>query len=379
MRAQVPYLARLARQTAGRATLRPPRQLFVSDIYTPVPSQGRGDSPQRHGVYAAAPSFPHALPLSDAGEELRSPRGIIPPRRIDTGGERASGDPDASADSAEPAPSAGVPAPQVMPAARTESAPPAITASVTPVDAGLVAQPTGPLTSGSSRPAGDVARAQPPESWTSPLWGTPVDLPRTIKLPPVTGETDVRVAASRSGAAVPPSGTAPVGTSGPAPVGMADSPQGQQTGDTGISVAPPSGPGPVGMAGSPQGPSGGPAGILVPLGSSDAADPDHSERPAAVRDLLPPHPSAPRSMAVLDLDPGGSDHKPRVSGRPRVSIGTIEVTVVPPAPAALPAPAIRPPAQVVPGWSRPPSLLAASAGADRLRDGLRRWYGTAQG
>ena len=78
-------------------------------------------------------------------------------------------------------------------------------------------------------------------------------------------------------------------------------------------------------------------------------------------------------------EPGVPYQKPRAAGPPRVSIGTIDVTVLPPAPPAPPAPGIRPPAQAARGWTRPPSLLAATAGAGRLRDGLRRWYGTAQG
>jgi hypothetical protein len=82
---------------------------------------------------------------------------------------------------------------------------------------------------------------------------------------------------------------------------------------------------------------------------------------------------------VPGLEPGGLDQKPHGSGRPRVSIGTIEVTVVPPASAALPAAEIRLPAPAVPAWSRPASLLAGNAGAGWMRDGLRRWYGTAQG
>ena len=59
-----------------------------------------------------------------------------------------------------------------------------------------------------------------------------------------------------------------------------------------------------------------------------------------------------------------------------MSIGTIEVTVVPP---ARPGRESRPGAQVPRGGPRPASLLAAHGGTSRLRDGLRRWYGIAQG
>jgi hypothetical protein len=77
--------------------------------------------------------------------------------------------------------------------------------------------------------------------------------------------------------------------------------------------------------------------------------------------LLPAHPrSAPRSEGTRQA---------------QVSIGTIEVTVVP---AAKPSMAEIPPAKPV-IRSRPPALIATGPGADRRRDGRRRWYGTAQG
>ncbi len=64
----------------------------------------------------------------------------------------------------------------------------------------------------------------------------------------------------------------------------------------------------------------------------------------------------------------------QAAASPALSIGTIEVIVVPPpaAPATQVAP--RRPAD----GARPAPLLAGP-GADRLRDGLRRWHGTAQG
>jgi hypothetical protein len=61
----------------------------------------------------------------------------------------------------------------------------------------------------------------------------------------------------------------------------------------------------------------------------------------------------------------------------RVSIGTIEVTVVPPAPQ--PGHPEDGPARPRPGRQGAASLLAVGPGAERLRDGLRRWHGTAQG
>ena len=45
MKAEVPYLARLARQAAGQAMLRPPRQLFAGDIDMPVACRTAEDLP----------------------------------------------------------------------------------------------------------------------------------------------------------------------------------------------------------------------------------------------------------------------------------------------------------------------------------------------
>jgi hypothetical protein len=61
-----------------------------------------------------------------------------------------------------------------------------------------------------------------------------------------------------------------------------------------------------------------------------------------------------------------------------VSIGTIEVTVVPP---ARPGPAAGGTGQgSFPGAGAVPDAAGPrTAGAQRLRDGLRRWYGIAQG
>jgi hypothetical protein len=58
-----------------------------------------------------------------------------------------------------------------------------------------------------------------------------------------------------------------------------------------------------------------------------------------------------------------------------VSIGTIEVTVVPRAP----APAQPPPRRPVPGGHTRQAAPRQATDAGRLQAGLRRWYGTAQG
>ncbi len=406
MRARIPYLAGLARQAEGRPTLRPPHQLFSGASYTP----GRDGTARRPPGDAGVRSFPPAPLPSDSGEEPPASPRIASSRGEDTGGDRAAGGgraggaPGAPAASAGPAPGAGVPAApgapagpapgagvpgvpaspghlevpgrlnapgpaQVAPRAplapRTESAPAGGAAPVTPLDAGLVPHPVRPLLS--------------PESWTGTQRGTPVKPPRTIEPVPVTGETDRR--------RPPPAGAVPAAlASGPRPAepAAAGSHRGPPGSETGVSAVLASGPGPgpepVGAAGPHRDLAGGETGISVTRGPRDAAgDPGRSRGPAPAGDLVPPPASAPRPIEMPGPEPGASRHEPRVSGTARVSIGTIEVTVVPPARPAPPASEIQPPAQVTPGGSRPPSLLAAGAGADRLRDGLRRWYGTAQG
>jgi hypothetical protein len=91
-----------------------------------------------------------------------------------------------------------------------------------------------------------------------------------------------------------------------------------------------------------------------------------------VRDLLPP-------ARTEHAEPGRSRREPPG----RVTIGTIEVTVVPPARPAHGAgtpPRIAPPlpAELLPAGHRAAPRFA-EAGTARLRDGLRRWYGIAQG
>jgi hypothetical protein len=99
------------------------------------------------------------------------------------------------------------------------------------------------------------------------------------------------------------------------------------------------------------------------------------QRPAeagrTVRDLLPP-------VGTEHAGPGRSRREPPG----RVTIGTIEVTVVPP---ARPAHGAGIPPQIAPSpagpltAAHPAAPRFAEAGTARLRDGLRRWYGIAQG
>jgi hypothetical protein len=411
MRAQIPYLARLVGQATGTATLRPPRQLFAGDAYTPVRSPGRDDRLRGRAGYTTAGSVSGPVPPSNVAEEPPEQPGIPFPRGAGAFGDRADGAPEAHAGLAPgagvppvPAPSrvraTGVPptpggldmlgppdlASRSSPAPSSESPRGADTTSVAPVHVGPVVQPVTPLPSSGERPASDAARAQP-GSWTSPLRGTPADLPQAAALIPVTGDADRRVPL-RPGATAPPPGPAPAATDRPH--------HGPPLTGPGIPATPPPGPAPAGTAspqlgppptgpGIPATPGGAalPGGATTPggpttPGSRNGAGQERSGEHAVVRDLVPPSGPACRPIAVPGPEPG-VPHQPRAARPPRVSIGTIDVTVLPPAPPAPPAPGIRPPAQAARGWTRSPSLLAATAGADRLRDGLRRWYGTAQG
>ena len=111
----------------------------------------------------------------------------------------------------------------------------------------------------------------------------------------------------------------------------------------------------------------------------------HDKLPS--RELLPPQelaghpdPAVPSGPGLGGPGPGGpgpggAGSDAQGTRAPRVSIGAIEVTVVPPARPERIQPAPPPPRRL----PRPASLLTGNAGADRLRDGLRRWHGTAQG
>jgi hypothetical protein len=389
MKAAVPYLARLARQAAAQPMLWPPRPLFTGDIDMPVLPPDGGGSPRRHAVKAATNVATHHAPAA-AGSEWIAPEAIVPAHSADTGGERKAGPEPRVAASAALALAPGATVMPVTPTAPGATATPATSARQEPAPAipatrgspDMHAQPqaaprqwnapyptslaAGPADSAGarsaalpgepapassrSRPEGGTGRARPPGSWANPLWGAPVDLPEAIELSPVTGEAARRaISASPAGPATPPAEPATL----PAGPGTAGTRQGQRTHDAGPPVAR--------RAADRQVPD-----------ADDAADTYRPWEPAPVRDLRPPLPSPARPAAMSGTEPG----EPRAPGRPQVSIGSIEVTVVPPAPAVHKA---QPSPPVARGWSRPPSLLATSAGMDSLRDGLRRWYGTAQG
>jgi hypothetical protein len=421
MNAEVPYLARLARQAAGQAMLWPPRQLFNGNIDMPVDVPDGGGSPQRYPVNAAT-SLPGPLVRAATGEEQIASDAVAPAHGADIeGGSRADLEPGSAAFAGPTAPPGVMPvtsaAPPPLPGATVTpvtSAAPALEpgAGVTPVTSAASGASVPPVTSAGQGPAGGIpvprgapdmhwppqvasrrhssshsgplpadqansagarpvappkepqesskpragggtGRAQSSEPWAGPLWGAPVDLPEAVEFTPKADEAARRmISPSPAGPAAP--------SSGPAAAAIAASRDGHQTDNPGALVV-------RGAAGYP-----------VP-GAEAAAAPNWPREPAPVRNLIPPTLARTRPAPIPGSEPDEPHRKPRVSGQPNVSIGTIEVTVISP---ASPTPAAReaqPSPPVTRGWSRPPSLLASSAGRDRMRDGLRRWYGTAQG
>ena len=287
MKAEVPYLARLARQAAGQAMLWPPRQLFTGDIDMPARLPDRGGSPRRR---------PSPRPRAFLGRWRPPPpakngraEAIAAAHGVDTGEERWAGLEPGSAASAAPVRAAPMPPPSpgacpplraasraghpchaghlhragtaatprhlglagtgsghsgdarppgharaaagcAAPASRFITPGPPAAGPANSASARPVAPPDEPPAASSSPPAGGTGRARPPGSWASPLWGAPVDLPEALELAPVADEAARRaVSASPAGPATPPSGP---GTAAPA-----GSRPGQRTDDAGTSVA----------------------------------------------------------------------------------------------------------------------------------------------
>jgi hypothetical protein len=369
MKAKVPYLARLARKATGQPALQPPRRLFFSDIDLPVDSPDSPDSPGfllHHAADVTAPSLPGSLPAS-GGDELPMPQA---PAAASQGGPAAvepavAGN--VAAMSAGRQPAAAIRAtpgrpelprpPRAVPL-RPDGSPADLPGTTMANPAGIrpVTPPTEPRSGRDSRPEADglmrrgadgLVRAeangfaQPPVSWASSLSDGPVTMPDARRPTPTAGQAAELVSRAVLG---------PIVLAGSRrkhdPVGAPDGAAASQAG---------------------RGPGTPPA-----FGASEL---DRPREPTAVRDPILQPASDPPPAAISETGPG----EPRVPRRPRVSIGTIEVTVVPPAPPAPAVPEIRIPVPVTPGRPRPPSPFAAGEGADRLRHGLRRWYGTAQG
>ena len=396
MKPEVRYLARLARQAAGQPMLQPRRQLFSNDIGMAADGQ---DTRRERRADLRGGGHPAAEPVPAAGSLAAPATAAWPGPADDT--PAVPGGPDVPGPSRAAPPPPGV-AGTGLPGAATAG--PADLANCRPGPPGAPPNPANgragtpaagtpePPPSIIPRPPSGAGQARPPGSWASLQWGEPVELPVATERAPAPDPAD--------GWAVPISGAAPAmvpagpGLAGPGlGPGPAAGPRAdQRTGDAatpaaiGTAAGPAArstagGPGAPGIAAAPAPGAAGVAGVPRALGvpAGSAADPDPPEAPGAVRDLMPPRATDPPPGAIPGAEPGETYREPREPRGTGVSIGTIEVTIVPPAIPAPAAPEMPPPAPVATDWSQLPSPLAASAGADRLRDGFRRWYGTAQG
>jgi nicotinate-nucleotide--dimethylbenzimidazole phosphoribosyltransferase len=371
MRARIPYLARLARPDAGPVALRPPRPLFASDLFTPRPAAYDGSSRRAAGTMAARVAASAAQP-ADAAREPPTSRGIVTPFDADTRGERPGG--------ALPAVSGAGP---VAPADPLASADPVAPAGP---DLAALTAPQPPLAGPDPRLAAAVAH--PP---LAPAAGTArmadVGGPAASAAPDLPGQpaTPRRPSGPRAGSPTGASMSPALPLAGPAahPAGPARPALPEAPADTAPPASVPHRGTPVELprAANPA------ADVLAsPPGRGTASAPralddaDGRLRPggiAAVHDLLPSPGPAYGPIEQSSPGPGGS-RQPGGAERPQVSIGTIEVTVVPPT-RPEPAAGVQPPARAAGGHSRDGSRTAAGAGSDRMRSGLRRWYGTAQG
>jgi hypothetical protein len=395
MKAEVPYLSRLARQAVGPPVLRPPRQLFTGDIDVPVHSVSDLGSPPRQAVNAAPSSPRMALPPDGLGAGQPEPAATAgetdPVREAgSTAVESAAampGWPDpatpSAAASARPDTPAPLPAtPHRLGAGHLEVPEATVTSLADPDGTRPGAWPTS-LLSRVPRPGADAGQAPPPGSRVSSLREQPADRPGAAAHAPEIGQVHRPAAPVGPHAAAPGSHVASVGAPAPAP-GSHVASVGAPAPAPGSHVASAE-PGPA-LRAAPAGPPPSGLGPIASAGSDQDHHPDgvHAAvaRPTAARPgPLGPQDAAPadrsREKPVPDRSNGLEPGRPLVPRRPRVSIGTIEVTIVPPTPT--PTPVIHQIQPLAPMTNRPSSPFAASAGADRLRHGFRRWYGTAQG
>jgi hypothetical protein len=359
MRAQVPYLARLARYGTGQAALRPPRQLFPG-TYSPARRPGTGES--------AWPPDSRLPVRPDAGE------GALASHAQTVGGTAAPAD----TGSRDAPGGRAAPHGRAAPDGRAGRAPAAATPD----------RRSAPPHEGAP-PAARPAAAQPSPSWPDPLWGAPVDLPDPAAARPGPGETAGRHAAGpglRAAALAPgPERRRPAGPDDGQDYPGQDYPgqdhpghddhgqRGHVPGDRRIGVA--SG---ARKVAAPERSAAAATASLdgwpSPAARDQVAD-TARDVVAAASDLVPPRAAVPRPASSA-TGPAGRPRDQRPSSQPQVSIGTIEVTVVPAAPAASQAGANRPSAA---GRPRPAAPLAAGMTAGRLEQGLRRWHGIAQG
>jgi hypothetical protein len=342
MKAAVPYMAALTGAPRAGAALQPPRQLFGGAARvdrTVEQPRARAAPPPEEAASASGPepAVP-AVPAGTAESQFAAIEAL------------ATGSPGAL--SAKLA---------TKPATRPPTQPTG--ASERPAVPSHSAEPTSDTGSPPSIPhAGEPPRTAgaPPErvplSFADPLWDEPVAFPSRAPAPAAPRAGGDRRAVSEPYALGPePVRPAPT-TASPARVA---SPLPALAGPRSPEAARPAG---------TIGPSG-PLGSETPRPSAPAVP-----EPGRPESAAPPAPGlAPPRPVSRGGEPADQRRAPHSLPRAQpetVSIGTIEVTVVPPAkPRAVPP---RP----VPRRERPPSRLAAS---DPLRDGRRRWYGVAQG
>jgi hypothetical protein len=333
MRSAPGYLARLTE--AGRpgdaAALRPPRPLFAPDGGPPL--------------------------VAGAGGEARPPR-LTPaaPARSEDGATIASRhDEPAAFDASRLWPARG-PVPQVATGVRTGGAagPPAAEPVIFPGSAGRAGPP--PSRAGADRqPAADetdAALERPSRPARDPGPGRQQPVRRAAVVPAATPSPDQGSASAPAAAGL----AARRGQPGPEPGKSAreEGASASQRPARGLPASP--------AHGSAQGLSHG-----WPPGRASAP----AVRPGPIPELTPSR----RPQSARDGNSGAA-----VSGQPaaparhgaapaRVTIGTIEVTVVPPAPPPPSPPASHAPARTA-GPQRPRG--------DAVRHGARRWFGTGQ-
>lgn len=386
MRARIPYLSGLARQGVGQPSLRPPHRRDASDVYAPVRSPNRRASTRLHRGEAVI-----SVRSPDAADEQPAPPGVAESKssRIEDAGR--------DRDAAPPA----IAAP-VVPAIPAEVAIGDRTTGPTKSNASTGPDAPGPATVGpkpTPTPSAGSAQAASERDIFAATTTDPA-VPRLLPVDPVT-QQDSRAESDLAGWMR--------GSPNPLPHSRAGSPE-----DAGTSaaarptVSSRSGESEASHAARPKSESPAPTiaewGVPVQLPHALVAASDGGTHPAAnqtvipliadgrdsiggrpsragaaVHELLPPPAAASEAVRQASRRPGGLSRDTGTSPGARVSIGIIEVNVVPP---ARPAPAVSDasaPGRSPLSGSRVGSMLAAGPGSERLRDGLRRWYGTAQG
>lgn len=378
MRTRIPYLAGLARQTAGQAPLRPSRRFFASDAYAPVrPPNHRpraeGDDSVT-GVVASPPGVDKprvpAAVTSSRGENAAD----IAPDHL--GAIAASADRPAPAGASRPD---AAPAPEragdpKLPARQKVAEPAAILPRVLPAE--FTGLPTAAGAAEAMAPTATVPTVAPSRSHQNANGpAAPAQTPGLRGGCGHAADPSLVMPAIHPGAhpQMPSQSAEPAGWADTSRPNVAASPAVPPGWGMPVELPPrvdPAGAVPADAVGSP--------GVIpgVSLARDSVADPP--SRTSAIRDLMPPPAPASPATAQSGNAKGGHRNAGGLS-RASVSIGTLEITVLPP-PAPAPASGDVPiPAQPAPSQAVVGSALAVGTASDRLRDGMRRWYGTAQG